>query len=48
VGMIIVVGQEKVEAALQSLRENGEEEAFVIGQVTPKAGVEYVGMEQWR
>jgi phosphoribosylamine--glycine ligase/phosphoribosylformylglycinamidine cyclo-ligase len=48
VGMIIVVGQDKVEAALQSLRENGEEEAFVIGQVTNKAGVEYVNMEQWQ
>jgi len=48
VGMIIVVAQEKVEAALQSLRENGEEEAFVIGQVTSKSGVQYVGMEQWR
>ena len=48
VGMIIVVGQDKVEAALESLRSNGEEGAFVIGQVVDKAGVEYVGMEQWR
>jgi phosphoribosylamine--glycine ligase/phosphoribosylformylglycinamidine cyclo-ligase len=48
VGMIIVVAKEKVEAALESLRTNGEEGAFVIGQVTNKAGVEYAGMDQWR
>jgi phosphoribosylamine--glycine ligase/phosphoribosylformylglycinamidine cyclo-ligase len=47
VGMIIIVSREGAEAALSSLRENGEEKAFVIGEVIAKAGVEYVGMERW-
>ncbi|GFZ50555.1 AIR synthase [Saitozyma sp. JCM 24511] len=47
VGMIIVVGKEQAEAALKSLRDNGEKEAFVIGEVVAKPGVEYVNMDRW-
>jgi phosphoribosylamine--glycine ligase/phosphoribosylformylglycinamidine cyclo-ligase len=47
VGMIIVVGKEQAEEALKSLRENGEKEAFVIGEVIAKPGVEYVNMDRW-
>ena len=46
VGMVIVVGEDKVEAALQSVREAGEE-AFVMGKVEEGAGVRYVGMDKW-
>lgn len=47
VGMVIVVSEEGAEEALKSLRENGEEGAFVMGQVVSQPGVEYVGMESW-
>nr|WRH23605.1 phosphoribosylamine-glycine ligase [Naematelia aurantialba] len=47
VGMVIVVGQDQAEAALQSLRTNGEDGAFVMGEVTGTPGVEYVGMDTW-
>jgi phosphoribosylamine--glycine ligase/phosphoribosylformylglycinamidine cyclo-ligase len=47
VGMVIVVGEGQKEEALKSLRENGEKGAFVMGQVTGKAGVEYEGMDSW-
>ncbi|KAK8858880.1 phosphoribosylamine-glycine ligase [Kwoniella newhampshirensis] len=46
VGMVIIVAQEKVEAALTSITENGEE-AFVIGQIQEGKGVEYVGLESF-
>ncbi|WVF68736.1 phosphoribosylamine-glycine ligase [Kwoniella sp. CBS 6097] len=46
VGMIIVVAQEKVEQALSSLKENGEQ-GWVIGQVVQGAGVQYTGLEQF-
>lgn len=46
VGMVIVVAEEKVEEALKSVREQGEE-AFVMGKVEQGAGVRYVGMEKW-
>jgi phosphoribosylamine--glycine ligase/phosphoribosylformylglycinamidine cyclo-ligase len=45
--MIIVVGKEQAEEALKSLRDNGEKEAFVIGEVVAKPGVEYVNMDRW-
>lgn len=48
VGMIIVVSQQKAEEALTSLRSNGEEGAFVIGQVTNRAGVQYANMDRWQ
>lgn len=48
VGMVIVVAKDKAGVALQSLRDNGEEEAFVIGQVTSKPGVQYTNMDQWQ
>lgn len=47
VGMVIVVAREKVEAALESLREHGEKGAFVFGEVVNKPGVEYEGMGGW-
>ncbi|WVR06624.1 phosphoribosylamine-glycine ligase [Kwoniella sp. DSM 27419] len=46
VGMIIVVAKEKVDAALTSLKENGEE-GWVIGEVIQSKGVEYVGLESF-
>ncbi|WWC62900.1 phosphoribosylamine-glycine ligase [Kwoniella dejecticola CBS 10117] len=46
VGMIIVVDQSKVDSALASLRENGEE-GWVIGSVVQGKGVKYVGLEQF-
>ncbi|ORX37115.1 putative Phosphoribosylformylglycinamidine cyclo-ligase [Kockovaella imperatae] len=46
VGMVIVVGANEVDAALQSLTEGGER-AFVMGKVTDKSGVQYVGMDTW-
>jgi len=47
VGMVIVVGREVAEDAIRSLRENGEEGVFVMGEVVAKAGVEFTGMERW-
>ena len=47
VGMAIVVGEEKVSQALDSLRSHGEEGAFVMGEVVRAPGVVYVGMERW-
>ncbi|BEJ15832.1 hypothetical protein CspHIS471_0504370 [Cutaneotrichosporon sp. HIS471] len=47
VGMVIIVGRDQLDAALKSLRESGEPDAFVMGEVTGKEGVEYVGMESW-
>ncbi|OCF35015.1 phosphoribosylamine-glycine ligase [Kwoniella heveanensis BCC8398] len=46
VGMIIVVAQDKVEQALSSLKENGEE-GWVIGEVVQGTGVQYTGLEQF-
>ena len=47
VGMVIVVGKEVREEALRSLRDNGEEGAFVMGEVIGKPGVEYLRMDRW-
>lgn len=47
IGMVIVVAEEKVEQALQSIRQNGEPEAFVVGQVIDQVGVRYTGMDRW-
>jgi len=47
VGMVIIVGEAKVESALESLRSNGEEGAFVMGRVTSEPGVQYEGLESW-
>lgn len=47
VGMVIVVGADQAQAALDSLRQNGETDAFLMGQVIAQPGVEYVGMESW-
>lgn len=47
VGMVIIVGANEVEAALESLRSNGEEGAFVMGKVVPQPGVQYEGLESW-
>lgn len=46
VGMIIIVAKDKADAALSSLKENGEE-AWVIGEVQEKKGVEYVGLDKF-
>ena len=46
VGMVIVVGAAQRDAALKSLKENGEE-AFVMGRVVQRPGVEYLGMDKW-
>lgn len=48
VGMVIIVDQSNVEAALSSLRENGEPGAFVMGQVKEGTGVAYTGFESWQ
>jgi len=45
--MVIIVAEGQVEAALESLRGNGEEKAFVMGRVTSQAGVQYEGLESW-
>ncbi len=47
VGMVIVVAKDKVERALQSLRENGEDKVFVMGELVEGAGVRIEGMERW-
>ena len=47
VGMVIVVGANQVDEALKSLRTSGETEAFVMGSVVAKPGVEYIGLESW-
>ena len=47
IGMVIIVGKDEAEEAMRSLRENGEEGVFVMGEVVAKAGVEYIGMEKW-
>ncbi|ORY31837.1 purine nucleotide biosynthesis-related protein [Naematelia encephala] len=47
VGMVIVVGKDQAQDALQSLHSNGEQGAFIMGEVTGQAGVEYVGMDRW-
>ncbi|WWC71069.1 phosphoribosylamine-glycine ligase [Kwoniella pini CBS 10737] len=46
VGMIIVVDQNKVNDALNSLKENGEE-GWVIGKVIEGKGVQYIGLEEF-
>ncbi|WVQ96266.1 phosphoribosylamine-glycine ligase [Kwoniella sp. CBS 9459] len=46
VGMVIVVAQEKVDQALQSLKDNGEQ-GWVIGEVVQSTGVQYSGLEQF-
>lgn len=47
VGMVIIVGANQVDAALQSLRTNGEEGAFVMGKVVAQPGVQYENMDTW-
>ncbi|TXT08834.1 hypothetical protein VHUM_02962 [Vanrija humicola] len=47
VGMVIIVGKDQVSAALESLHSSGEPKAFVMGEVTAKPGVEYLGIESW-
>ena len=47
VGMVIIVGENDVKAALESLHANGEPEAFVMGSVVAKSGVEYENMASW-
>ena len=47
VGMVIIVGRENTELAMESLRDNGELEVFVMGEVVDKIGVEYTEMERW-
>ncbi|WVW85037.1 phosphoribosylamine-glycine ligase [Kwoniella bestiolae CBS 10118] len=46
VGMVIVVDKSKVDEALSSLRENGEE-GWVIGRVVAGKGVRYTGLERF-
>ncbi len=47
VGMVIVLGRKDLDAAVRSLRENGEEGVFVMGEVLGRSGVKYTGMERW-
>ncbi|EIW67578.1 hypothetical protein TREMEDRAFT_74449 [Tremella mesenterica DSM 1558] len=46
IGMVIVVGEDKVDEALKSLKEGGES-GVIMGKVVKKMGVEYVGLESW-
>ncbi|ODN74128.1 phosphoribosylamine-glycine ligase [Cryptococcus amylolentus CBS 6039] len=46
VGMVIIVSKEKVEAALASLKEGGED-AWVMGEVKEGKGVEYIGLDKF-
>lgn len=46
IGMVIVVGEDQAEAALASLKENGEE-PVVMGRVIAQPGVQYQGLESW-
>lgn len=51
VGMVCAVSPEHVDQVMRILREAGpveaEAEVAVMGKVTGKPGVEYVGMEKW-
>ncbi|KAJ9127276.1 Bifunctional purine biosynthetic protein ADE5,7 [Naganishia onofrii] len=47
VGMVVIVAKEKVESALASIKEAGEEGVFVMGEVTATPGVEMKNMEGW-
>lgn len=47
VGMVIIVGKDVADAALTSLRTNGEPNAFVMGQVTSTPGVQYTDLDSW-
>ena len=47
VGMVVVVAEEKVEQALQSIRDGGEKGVFVMGKITPTEGVEMLNLESW-
>lgn len=47
VGMVIIVAKEKVDAALASIKEAGEEGVFVMGEITATPGVEMKNMEGW-
>ena len=46
VGMVVVVAAEKVNAALMSLKQGGED-PWVMGRVVEGDGVKYLGMDTW-
>lgn len=48
VGMVVVVAKDKVDEALQSLRDNGEPGAFVVGKLTEGKGVQMVNLDSWK
>ena len=47
VGMVVVVAEEKVEKALQSIKDGGEQGVFVIGKITGEEGVKMLNLESW-
>lgn len=47
VGMVIIVAKEQVDAAMESIKQAGEPNVFVMGEVTSTPGVEMRGMENW-
>lgn len=47
VGMVVVVAEEKVEAALKSIHDGGEKGVFVMGRVTGEEGVKMLNLESW-
>lgn len=47
VGMVIIVSKENVDAALASIREAGEPDAFVMGEMVAGEGVHMDKLEAW-
>ncbi|KAJ8522030.1 hypothetical protein ONZ45_g1397 [Pleurotus djamor] len=46
-GLILVVGPNDVDAAIQSLRENGDAQVYRVGEVTAVPGVEMRNVDSW-
>ena len=47
IGLIIIVGRNQVDEAIQTLQAAGEAEVYKIGEVTAKSGVEMRNLEAW-
>jgi phosphoribosylamine--glycine ligase/phosphoribosylformylglycinamidine cyclo-ligase len=48
IGMVIIVGRNQVDQAIQSLRAAGEAQVYRIGEVTIESGVDMQNLQTWR
>jgi phosphoribosylamine--glycine ligase / phosphoribosylformylglycinamidine cyclo-ligase len=48
IGMVLVVGQDKLGAVVQALAQAGQNEVYVVGEVVGSPGIEILNVERWR